>query len=182
MKRIICLILAFALVFTLTACGKKKDEKKENSVDFEYYAKLGQIPECEYTIGADVETLKKELSEQAKENDTFYEVQEGKESVLIYDGKHNFYYLKGQEADGISYIVSYDKAFGFEIGEISLTVKEALGEIKYTEEKLSQDNAFFIFGAQDGSVIECEFGKYTLMFVFDNNALCATALYVTDKW
>ncbi len=182
MKKIICLILSLALVFSFAACGKEKEEVKENSVDIEYFAKLGQIPECEYKLGADVETLKDELSKQAEENDTYYEVQEGEETVLVYDGKHNFYYLKDEEEAGISYIASYDNAFGFEIGEISLTVKEALGEIDFVEEELSSDNAFFIFGAQNGSVIKCEIGKNTLMFVFDNNALCATALFVTEKW
>ena len=183
MKRIVCFLLVFVLAFSFTACGKDKDNKKENAVDIEYYAKLGKIPECDVAIGKDIEELKDELSkEAADDHEAFYDIQEGDKTVLIHDGKHNFYYVKGKEKDGISYIVSYEDAFGFEIGEISVTVKEALGEIEFAEEKLSQDNAFFVFGAQNGSVIKCEIEKYTVMFVFDDNALCATAIYVTKDW
>jgi len=71
MKKILSLVFSCVLIFTLCSCGEKEDTGKKATVDLEYYAELGQIPECEYTIGADVETLKKKISEQAKENDTW---------------------------------------------------------------------------------------------------------------
>ena len=181
MKRIVCLLLVFVLAFSFTACSKKKDKKQENSVDIEYFAKLGQIPECEYSLGDDVEKVKSELSAAAeKDEGKMYDFQEGEKTAFIFDGKHNYYYVKERADKGLAYIATYDKAYGFEIGEISITVKNALGDIKYTEEPLSQDNAFFVFGAQNGSVIKCEFGNKTVMFVFDDNALCATAVYLTE--
>lgn len=181
MKRLVCLLLALVFVFSFTACGKKGEEKDENIVDIEYYAKLGQIPECEYSLGAEVEKVKSELEAAAEESeDKMYQLEEGEESTLIYDGTHNYYYENDKQDKGISYIASYDKAYGFEIGEVSVTIKKALGDIEFTEEPLSKDNAFFIFGAQNGSVIKCEFENRTVMFVFDDNALCATAVYNND--
>ena len=46
MKKLFSLVLVFVIVFSFTACGKKDTSSDINSVDIEYYAKLGQIPEC----------------------------------------------------------------------------------------------------------------------------------------
>ncbi len=181
MKRIICLILVFALAFSLCACGPKEKKDDNNSIDIEYYAKLGQIPECEFTLGSKVQTVKDTLSAKAEENEEMlFDVTEGEETVLITNGMQNYYYEKDNEQEGISYIVTYEKAFGFDIGEVSVTIKEALKNFDFEEEELSDDNAFFIFGAQNGSVIECEFKDNTVMFVFEDNLLCATAIFNED--
>ena len=63
MKRLFSLILAVILVFTFAACGKKDDTSKDGGIDLEYYAELGSIPECEYSLGQDIATLKAELEE-----------------------------------------------------------------------------------------------------------------------
>ena len=184
MKRLLSLILAFCFLLSLTACGAKdNNEDDDNIIDLEYYASVGKIPECAYSLGEDVEKVKAELSAAAEvdEEKTYY-LQEGKKNVLIDSGAYNFYYIKEKAEKGISYIASYEAAYGFAIGAVDIEVKEALKGNEFKEEPLSEDNAFFLTGASNGSVLKCEFEKSTIIFVFVDNALSATAIYTNDDW
>ena len=60
MRRLVALFLCLFLMLTFTACGKdKKDNKNEtHTVDVEYYAKIGQIPEHKYHLGSDAVEMK----------------------------------------------------------------------------------------------------------------------------
>ena len=185
MKKILCLILALVFVFSFTACGKEKKNDNGSGIDYEYFAKSGQMPELNYSLGTDTEKVKSELSAVAESEEgehSVYNVTEGENNVLIDNGSVCYYYKKANPEKGISYIVNYDKAFGFEIGTISLEVKKALEKFNPVEEPISEENAFFMFGMTSGNVVKCEFGENTLLFVFDENALCATAIYVTKEW
>ncbi len=185
MKRLLSLVLAFVMIFIFAACKDNEGKKDFNSIDIEYYANLGQMPECEYSLGESVSKINDELSKQFESSDIeemVYNVSENGNRVLIDNGQFKYYYLKENEADGISYIVSFDTAFGFEIGTLIVEVKDALSDFEYKTAEISKDNVFFLFGSPDGSVITCEFEENTVMFVFENNALCATALYKTSDW
>ena len=180
MKKVLCILLSLCLLISFTACSKKEDTSKKSDLDLEYYAKTGEIPECKYKLGSDVETIKNELSSFAESEEgaeTLYDVIEGDETSYVTDGNYQFYYKNDNEDEGISYIVSFSTAYGFETGELILNVKEKLGDIIYIEEAIDDENAFFLFVPIEGSVIKCEFEKNTVMFVFENNALCATAIY-----
>ena len=61
MKKVLCLLLSLFMIFSLSACKEEKESAK-HTVDVEYYANLGQIPECKYSLSADSDTLKDELS------------------------------------------------------------------------------------------------------------------------
>ena len=181
MKRILCVILSLFMIMSFTACKEEDTVSKEPSVDLEYYANSEKIPECKYNLGFDPDALKDELSafaESEEGSESLYDETEGEKSVCVTNGAYNFYYEKDNEQDGIAYIVSYEKAFGFEIGESIVTVKEKLADTKYTEEEINDDNAFFMFEA--GSVIKCKFKYVSIMFVFVNNELSATAIYRND--
>lgn len=183
MQKLLCVLMSVFIVMSFTACKEEESKDKGPSVDLEYYAKSGSIPECEYSLGANVEELKEALESYAESDEgseSFYDVIEGEDTVCVTNGVYNFYYEKDNEDDGIAYIASFDKAFGFEIGESILVIKDAVSGIKYTEEEINDDNAFFMFVSVEGSVIKCEFEKNTIMFVFENNALCATAIYRND--
>ena len=185
MKRLVCILLCLVFAFSFTACGNEEKKEKKDGIDIEYYAKLGQMPELNYALGTDVEKVKNELSATAESEEgehSVYSVTEGENNVLIDNGEVCYYYKKATPEKGISYIVNYDKAYGFEIGTISLEVKEALKEYNPIEEQLTEENAFFMFGVQNGTIIKCEIENNTVLFVFDENALCATALYVTKEW
>lgn len=182
MKKLLVILLSVIMLFSFTACGKeeKQEDKKVEPINLEQYANTGSIPECKYTLGSDIETLKEELSafaESEEGSESLYDVTEGEETVLITNGIYNFYYDKSYKDKNIDCIVSFETAYGFEIGESIITVREKLSTTKFKEEETNEDNTFFMFVPISGSVIKCEFEENTVMFVFEDNALCATAIY-----
>ena len=96
MKRSIALVLVLMLLFGLCGCN---DGKKSggNGIDIEYYAKLGQIPENDITLGTSPEDLKTALDKRAaeaekKDEDYGYNEIEGDQNVLIEEGPYDYYY------------------------------------------------------------------------------------------
>ena len=187
MKKLISLLLVFVFAFSFTAC-KNDDDKVEAKVDIEYFAELGQIPECPYRLGQNGDDIKNELSESVSSESTeehseegqYFEIQEGKNNVLLDNGIYNFYYKKADSAKKISYIVSYDTAYEFKTGTIIKELIDSLGDLEYKKEKISDNDLFFLIGAPEGDVIKLEFKNNTVIFVFIDNALCATAIYTND--
>ncbi len=182
MKKLFACFLCFIIAFSFTACGEKEEKKNEHSVDIEYYANAGQMPEVNYTLGTDPEKIKNELSSEAEKSEIVYDVIEGENNVLIDNGERCYYYKKASPEKGIGYIVNYGTAFGFPIGSVSVEIEEALADYSYSSEALTEENAFFMFDTEGGSIIKCEFENNTVLFVFKDSALCAAALYVTEQW
>lgn len=187
MKKVLSFLLVFALLFALSACGKKKEKAAENKVDLEYYAELGQMPECPYKLGADpdeiTEKLTAEESSAAAAGEEYpYALTEGEKTVRIDNGDFVYYYEKAKKDNGISYIIATDKGYGFENGTSILEIKNALPELKYTEEDVNEDNSFFLMGIQDGTVLKYTFKNRVISFFFSENALTAVTLYDTDNW
>lgn len=183
MKRILSALLVFCILLSFSACKKEDTSSQSSGIDVEYYAELGSMPECEYSLGQDVDTLKDKLEEiYNTDEEAVYNVVEGKSTVQIDSGAYQYYYVKDKKSDGISYIVSFNKAFGFETGTVSVEISDALKEFKSVEEKLNDDNAFFVLGAPVGKVLKYKFSKNTVSFVFINDALYATAIYKTNDW
>lgn len=181
MKKLIAIILSLLLCLVFCACGEKEDENNKASVDLEYYANLGQIPECKYKLGADPETVDAELLAEAKAGDEIqYYTDEGEENILFDNGIYNFYYKKDKPEKGISFIATYETAFGFEPGTLSIKVKDAIGATP-VEEAADSENSFFVWNLQNGSVLKYSFKNANVLFVFENNALCATAIY-NSNW
>lgn len=185
MKKLFCLIFSLIFAISLCACKDESSKKDENSVDIEYYANLGQMPECDYSLGESFSKIKDELFKQYESSDieemVFSEI-ENENYMGIDNGRFKYYSSMQTGANVVSYIVNFDKAFGFEVGTLSVEVEEALSGFEYKTEAISKDNVFFLLGSPQGSVIKCEFEENTVMFVFENNALCATALYKTSDW
>lgn len=197
MKKIISLLLCFAFLLSFVGCKKEKETKK--TIDLEFYAtELCKIPEGKYALGANVDDVIKELTDKDKEiaentvedkdhshthdeQQFYFEVQEGEKNVLIDNGTFCYYYNKANKENGISYIVDYDTAFGIEIGTVILEVKDMLSKIKLTEENLSEENAFFASYVVNGTVLKAEFDDTTVLFVFQDNELFATAMY-NENW
>lgn len=182
MKKVISFLLVLVFAFSLTACGEKK-EKTEGEIDLEYYANLGQMPECKYKLGADADEVHDALYDYAQNADSeelmFNEYE--KDGISgVEDGVFSYFYEDDKKSDGIAYIVSYNKAYGFELGEIILTIKEKIGDVEYTEEELTKENAFFIYGVPEGTVLKYKFKENTIMFIFQDSALFATAIYRND--
>lgn len=187
MKKIIALLLSLVCLISLSACGAEKEDKKENKVDLEYYAQLGQIPDCPYKLGADPDGITSELeaaAEEAEQNSEEYPfaVTEGEKTVRIDNGSYVYFYVKESKENGIAYIVAADGAYGFESGATVLEVKNALPTLEYTEEEANDDNAFFLYGINNGAVLRYTLGDRTVLFLFSDNALVAVALYDNLNW
>ncbi len=198
MKKLCCLLLSLCFIITLSACKKNNDDTPKATVDLEYYAKLGQIPEAKYSLGTDIDTVVEELtvlkseaesghvddpthSHTHEEEEFRFEIFEGDKNVLIDNGNVNYYYNKANKDSGISYIVVYDTAYEFSLGTVISEIKKAVPNVKFTEEDWTEENAFFVSYIIDGTVLKAEFDDATIMFVFQENELYATAIY-NNNW
>ena len=187
MKMIFCFILSLTMIFSLTACGKNKENEKTAKIDIEYYAKLGEMPESPYKLGEDPETIKAALSSEEESavsagEEYLYNVTEGEKSVRIDNGSFSYFYEKDKKDVGISYIAAFDKAYGFEIGTSILDVKDSLVGLNYTEEAADSNNAFFLMGTYNGTVLKYTFDNIVIIFIFQDSELFAAAIYDTDNW
>lgn len=187
MKRILSVLLVMSLIFSFSGCKKEEAEKTVvHSVNIEEFAKKGEIPECKYNLGMNLEELKQGIEKDFEEtphdeHDPAYFIEERKEGALVNAGLYMYYYDEYNEADGVKYIVSFDTAFGFKTGTVIKQVEEVLKQYKYIKEDFNEKNSFFILGSQ-GKVLRTEFGEYTLIFAFVDNGLSATAIYKTNDW
>lgn len=198
MNRLLSLFVCLCLLFSFTGCGDKK-KSNSNNIDLEYYAKLGQMPEAEYTLGTDVDKVIKELtakfddyqnshgddpdhSHDHNQADFMFEVIEGENNILIDNGTVNYYYNKKNKDNGISYIVNFDTAFDLEIGTVSSEVRKYLSDYDLKEEPLTDDNAFFVSYLTNGTVLKTEIEDVAILFVFEDNQLFATAIYDINNW
>ena len=193
MKKIISLILCLLLIFVFVGCGNK-DKKSESDVDLEYYAKLGIIPEVEFTLGEDIEKVTDKLSAPLEDEDEHssddshdqeeyrFEIVEGQNNVLLDNGTVGYYYNKANKNKGVSYIVNYDTSFGFEKGTVSVEIKDALKDYEFEEADVSEDNAFFATYISNGTVLETKIDDVVIMFVFQENELYATVMYDANNW
>ncbi len=185
MKRVLSLILCIAFIFTLCSC---KDGKKNNdgSVDIEYFANLGQIPENDITIGTTrdklISTLDKRGEEAEKNGEHYgYNEIEGENNVLVEEGPYDYYYKKADSDKRVAYIVSYLDAYGFKVGDIIVEVENALTDYEVKKENANEKNAFFYFGDYSkAQVLRITFEKNSVLFLFEDNALCATAIYSNE--
>lgn len=183
MKKFITVTFLLIFAILLTSCGAKDKSSNDNYIDIDYYANLGQIPECQVDLGDSASDTENILKKATPENEeAFFEIDEGKDNVLLNNGVYNCYYKTKKKDNGISCIVTFDKAFGFEIGTLSIEIKEALSSFELVEESVNDKNAFFVWGVSNGSILKYKTDKNTLTFVFSDNALCATAIYKTSDW
>lgn len=196
MKRILVLLLCFSLLFTLAGCGKEDTASAPEGLDVEYYANLGQMPECEYKLGDDVDNALAEMkaledSEHSEEDEDeaghshegfFVTEMEDEDYSSLQTGTFSYYYKTDAKDKGFTHIVSFDKAYGFEYGTVSIEIKDALSArgLETAERDITSDEAFFMPGAYGCTALEYNFENTTVMFIFQDNLLCATALFTTD--
>lgn len=185
MKKFISLILCIALVcICFSGCKDNKKYETTGSVDVEYYAKLGQMPECEYSLGTDAEAIKEKAEKHFNESEeAYYSLEEGEKSVLIDTGDFKYYYEKEKADKGVSLIVNNNTAFGFSLGTVSVEIENALSKFKGEKVTDVENDLFFVISATDNvEGIKYIFGDNAVIFVFSDNALIATAIYSLENW
>ena len=199
MKRLLALILSLALCFCFASC--KKDEKKQSKIgiDVEYYAKLGQIPECEYQLGQNVDEMLKELEEKQKAAEEKYADADHDHSdeiesnfhyhnedmgwIQIYgDNGYIYRYDPENKSKGINRIISSNAAYGFKTSDVSSEVRDALSSYGFDskERDLTDKETAYYGAAENSTCLEYNFGGNTVLFIFNNNALFATSLFISE--
>lgn len=197
MKRIASLILCIALCLSFASCSKTKEKKQSTiGMDVEYYAKLGQIYGVPYALGQNVDTMLSELQarqEKAEadspegghhaegEDENFYYHNEEIGMIMTYGESGCMYrYNPEKKEDGIIHITSSNTSYGFEIGDVSKKIKDSLSSygFKSDERELTKKEISY-YGAYDGATaLEYKFGENAVLFIFNENALFSTAIYV----
>lgn len=181
-------MLCLAILLCFSACGKTRDNSSPDAIDIDYYVSVGKMPESKYDLGTDTQKMLSdfEAAEQAAESsdeetggEYYYSTYTIGDYTEVTDGSMAYYYLTEQPDKGICYIVNFGTSYGIEQGTYSVEVKKTLDNLKidYTERELDGDEAFFVPGAFGITGIEYTSGKNTVLFVFQEDMLCACALY-----
>lgn len=177
MKKVLCFILCAVFVFSLSAC-KNSNQKQNHSIDIEYYAKLGQINDLDYSLGDNVEETKTALSETVDDHgeSNYYDYPSGDYTVMT-DGAVCCCY-KTDDASGITHIVKYGDAYGFTIGAVSTQVRDTMSTLGFdaTEREAKQGELFFMPAGADMTVLEYKIKETVVLFVFQEHALSATVI------
>lgn len=190
MKRIICLVLALLLVFSLSACKGKEvtnDDPNTNVYDLNECMKQGKIPELKYTLGTNPETIKKDfegVTEQNGEEIELY-INENPNSINIVVGDYYYYYVRGAEDKGVSSIVSFTTAFGVEVHGFDTKddIKKRFTTVEFTERALTSLDAYFIPGEVDNcTALTCETDNRRIDFIFMEETLIAVNMVDTENW
>ena len=199
MKKLFAMLLTFALLVSFAGCGDKTKKNNDN-VDLQYYAKIGQIPEVEYKLSAKCDKVEKELSDKYEEylandpenspdhdhdhyaEDTYFEIVDEGDYIFINGGSRFYLYQKSEKKNGISCIVTFGDAFGFKMGTFIYEIKNAMPSIEFKEEAITEGKIFFDEYLSDGTVLTTEFDGVTVMFIFLDGELYATAMYKTASW
>lgn len=171
MKRIVCLMLAALMLICFAGCKDKKAEEKpvEETVDLEYFVRQGKIPECDFTVGAKGEEI------AGKQGAV---INEGFRYICIAYNNTSYYYEKEAADDTVTCLVSFNGAYGFEMGTAvyEITSKLANGNMKAEPQKLTEDDTFFMPVQEDYDGIKYTYGDHTVCFVFRDGALCACSM------
>ena len=184
MKRLVLILVCLSLVFCFAGCDKKNTSSGKESVDVEYFAKLGQIPECEYKLGTDASEILKDFEEKTKNppsaDESFYyeEIERGDYNGIL-SADQSYYCKKSDKKKEVTHIVDYGTAYGFSIGAVSIEIKNALADMGFetAERDISDSEKQFVIASDNCTCLEYEFEKNTVVFVFADNALCATILH-----
>ena len=202
MKKLFCLILTFLMLFSFCACSKDKKDNTDNyvhDVDIAYYASIGKIPELEQALGADPEEIinnkTDDNAEAASSEDHSGHSHaapeltktEGELSVVLNGGSYLYFDEKAKAENGISAMVSLEKAYGLEIGSHTVTedtVKKALSKHTPSVSTPTQDDLFFLpdAGENTTALVYTFNEKYKLQFIFIDGTFSAVMLSDIQNW
>lgn len=202
MKKSLAIAMILCIIFLLSGCKEKAEPTPTAEIDIEYYSKYGKIPECEFTVGQDIDTVLSTLEERveaqsedetdASENqdsdmhehnhdEFFFNHTEFDEYTSIHTGDIEYFYKEENRDKGISCIVTYTTAYGFSNETVSVEIEKALTGFEVERYDTSSGDIFFMpYG--EFSCLKYSFEKNDIVFIFADNALCATAIYDNTQW
>lgn len=167
MKKLTAIVLCLCVLIFAAGCGDE-NAKTSHGVDIAYFADMGAMPESELKLGDG-------MPEQKEDSEDYFFYDDGDKSYAS-TGEFNYYYDISEKEPKIAAIAGFNTCFGFENGSISIEITEALDSqgIEYKERVAGENEVFFLPPVEGRSVIECKSLKHNLIFVFEDNALCAT--------
>lgn len=181
MKRILILLLCLVLCFSFAACGEKDNKKEKIGVDVEYFAKLGKIPELDFSLGDNGETvykaIEKSLENSTDHHDGYCNVYEGDDKTTVDISGATFIY--DNKTKKIETIISFNKSYEFNLGTVSLEIQKALSSYGFDSDtrQLTPDELSLFAASNDSNALEYKFENNYVVFAFYENALFATMLY-----
>lgn len=198
MKKIISLLLCFALVISLAGCGKSDnpDESgKNNTATLDIAADLqaGKIPELPISLGCNVNDARNTLSAleeipedaEPEEGYTYYTTKISGDTVRLGCEGNFYYYNESKSSSGISAMATFTKAYGFTIGlEMLSDITGAIVQ-KGTVYSPTADDLYFVFGEPDLSKYQAVYytsGDMRLDFIFYDSYLSAVVISNTKLW
>ena len=203
MKKIVCMLLSLAILFSLSGCKKGEGNKtgsNNSEISVEEYAKKGQIPEQKFSLGTDIQTVKQYYSDivaqYEEEGPTeespghshedleayYFDVTEGEKTVRMATGNTTFFYEKAKADKGISVISTKDTAFGFEPGSTTKQEIEASFETKGKTLDATDDDMYFVIQTENCVILRYTFENIKLDFYFTDNLLMTTVIMNTQNW
>ena len=194
MKRIIAVLLVLTTVFTVSGCKDKSHNVSEDDIssDIKQFVSMGKIKEADFALGttpSEIESAELDFTHEdggdgGHEHEHGIEKEEGMVSFHYTYGPFQYYYNKGKEDKGISFIVSFDKAYDFSVGYTAkFEVENALKNINFTKRKAeSKDLFFLVVEVEDCDMLIYNFEKYELSFYFKDDILICTTLQNTENW
>lgn len=186
MKRVASIVLCVILALSITACGKKEEKKpteqKKHSVDVEALVNEGKIDTIECKLGDDVSKTKEMLKNMKNDHDeSTYNERWSKDQKYIIMSAESIIcrYPITDDISTVSYIAVSEGAYGFDTGESTKTVIDAMKTLGHTatERDAAEDELFFLPRGTAATVLEYKFEENTLMFVFVDSGLSFTAIY-----
>ncbi len=183
MKKCLILILSIVFVFCFAACSDNKTRTNQDFTDVKYYADLGQINGVDCKLGESADSAKQKLdaADQASadaEEQFVYDYQAGGYTVLTNGTVCCCYKTDGDDSK-ITHIVKFGDAYGFKQGAVSIEVRDTMNQAGYTarERDAQSGELFFLPSGGSYTVLQYDFDKNSVLFVFEENALCATVVY-----
>lgn len=176
MKRILAVVLIICMAFAFCGCGNKKT----NVNKIEEQVSQGKMAESEFALGTEISVIKNAFSDESEQE---LLVREGTQTAILSIDNFDYHYYKDKEQNGISVIVNFTNAFGFENGiTMSNDIIKVLGE-DYKLDAATEDQLYFLRSATEGcEVLSYTYGDYLLEFYFIDYFLAATKLTDTRYW
>lgn len=199
MKRIIALLLSLLLITAfLGACKSEEADPDEDvtsttsTVKLKNQLKEGKIPELPLALGCDVSEAKAALialeglpaDVVVEEGYTYYSTKTTENTVRL-ECEGVFYYYNTSAADkGISAMVTFEQAYGFNSIDMMSNVTEAIPQ-QGTVYSPTAEDLYFVFGepeAEKWSAVYYTNDNIRVDFFFCDSYLAATMIQDTTLW
>lgn len=191
MKKIGSLLLALLLCFSFAGCkGKGKETSSGDAVDLSYYLSAGLFKESSYGLKTDPKQIEEDNRDGIPSLDGHVDEKIPLEKQSDQTGYHytigafTYYVKQGRENEGVAFVVNYDTAYDFVVGEATeYDVKTAFSDYKPTQRTAEEkDLFFFVFEMQDCKILSYTLNNNRLDFYFDNGVLLCSTLCNTAVW